>query len=108
MDTIGVKLYVDQDMTNVLVSNPVSLNNMVHLALHAKWTGTPQGTLFFEVSAEVGDPNTWEVFDSVAINGAGTQLWIDRNVPYIWARVRYAPTASTGDLTLYAVTKGDK
>lgn len=107
MDTVGIKLFVDQDMTNALTSDSVSLNNMLHIGMHAEWTGTPQGTLFFEVSGQIGEPTVWETFDSVAINGAGTQFWLDRNAPYIWARIRYVPTASTGDLTVYAVTKGD-
>lgn len=107
MDTVSKKLFEDQGMTNTVASEPVSLHNMEHLSIHAKWTGTPQGTLFFEISGQIGTPEIWETLDSVAVNGSGTQFWIDRNCPYIWARVRYVPTASTGNLTVYAATKGD-
>jgi hypothetical protein len=107
MDTIGKRLFQDTDMTGTLVSEPVDLNNMVHIGIHNKWTGTPAGDLFFEVSGELGEPTIWETLDSASVSGAGTQFWIDRNAPYKWARVRYVPTGSTGLLTSHAITKGD-
>ena len=108
MDTVGKKLFVDADMTGTLASEPVSLNNMVHIGIHNVWTGTPTGDIYFEVSGEIGTPTTWEVLDSASVSGAGSQFWIDRNAPYRWARVRYVPTAGTGLLTSDAITKGDE
>lgn len=109
MDTISKKLFTDEDMTGLLESEPVSLNNMVHIGIHCKWTGaTAAGDLYFEVSGEIGAPTTWEPLDSVSVSGGGSQFWIDRNAPYLWARVRYLPTAGTGTITVHSVTKGDK
>lgn len=107
MDTIGKRLFESADMTGTLVSDKVDLNNMLHIGIHCVWTGTPAGDLFFEVSGELGEPTTWEVFDSVTLAGAGTQFWIDRNVPYRWARIRYVPTGSTGIIDADVVSKGD-
>jgi len=108
MDTIGKRLFVAQDMSGTLISEVIDLNNMVHLGIHAKWTGTPSGDLYFEVSGEIGSPTTWETFDTATVSGSGSQFWIDRNVPYRWARLRYEPTASTGIMDADAIAKGDK
>ncbi len=107
MNTISKKFFDNADMTGALVSEPIPLNNMIHVGIHAVWTGTPSGDLFFEVSGEIGEPTTWETFDSVSVAGAGSQFWIDRNAPYIWARLRYIPSGSTGLLRVDAVAKGD-
>lgn len=108
MDTIGKRLFEDVDMTGTLTSEPVSLNNMVHIGIHNTWTGTPNGDIYFEVSGEIGDPTNWEILDSASVTGAGSQFWIDRNAPYRWARVRYVPSSGTGLLTSHAITKGDQ
>ena len=107
MDTVGKTLFQDEDMTGTLTSEPVDLNNMMHIGIHNVWTGTPAGDIYFEVSGELGDPTTWETLDSASVAGGGTQFWIDRNAPYKWARVRYVPTGSTGLLTSHSITKGD-
>jgi hypothetical protein len=107
MDTVGKRLFDNTDMTGTLVSEPVDLNNMIHIGIHNTWSGTPAGDLYFEVSGELGEPVNWEALDSASIAGAGSQFWIDRNAPYRWARVRYVPTGSTGFLTSHVVTKGD-
>lgn len=107
MDTIGKELFADTDMTGTLTSEPVDLHNMVHISIHAVWTGTPNGDLYYEVSGQLGDPTVWEVYDSVSVAGSGSQYWIDRNVPYKWARVRYVPSSGTGLLSVDAISKGD-
>ena len=107
MDTVGKRLFQNTDMTGTLVSEPVNLNNMVHVGIHNVWTGTPAGDIYFEVSGEIGTPTQWEVLDSASVAGSGSQFWIDRNAPYMWCRVRYVPTGSTGNLTTSVVTKGD-
>lgn len=107
MDTIGKRLFENVDMTGTLVSEPVNLNNMVHIGIHSVWTGTPSGDIFFEVSGELGDPTNWEILDSATVTGSGSQFWIDRNAPYRWARVRYIPSSGTGLLTSHSITKGD-
>ena len=108
MDTIGKRLFDNTDMSTALASEAIDLNNMVHIGIHAVWTGAPTGDLYFEVSGQVGQPTVWEVFDDVPVSGSGSQFWIDRNIPYRWARVRYVVTAGTGNLTCDSITKGDK
>lgn len=107
MDTIGKRLFTNEDMTGTLVSEPVSMNNMLHIGIHNTWTGTCTGEIYFEVSGDIGQPVNWEILDSAPVSGAGSQYWIDRNAPYKWARVRYVPTANTGLLTSHSITKGD-
>jgi hypothetical protein len=108
MDTIGKRLFESTDMTGTLISEAVSLNNILHVSVHARWSGSPNGTLIYEVSGEIGDPQAWEAYDSASVGGAGTQYWIDRNTPYMWIRVRYVPSSGTGDLDVDVVLKGDK
>lgn len=107
MDTVGKRLFEDENMAGTLVSEPVNLNNMVHVGIHNTWTGGPTGDIYFEVSGEIGSPSTWEVLDSASVAGSGSQFWIDRNAPYMWCRVRYVPSAGTGQLTSSVITKGD-
>ena len=107
MDTIGKRLFTNTDMTGSLTSEPVDLNNMLHIGVHAIWSGTPAGDLYYEVSGQIGQPTVWEVYDSVSVAGSGTQYWIDRNIPYRWARLRYVPTGGTGSISADSITKGD-
>lgn len=107
MDTISTKLYEGESMASTLISEPISLHNMLHVSLHARWTGAPTGDLYYEVSGEIGNPTVWEQYDSVSVAGSGTQYWIDRNTPYAWIRLRYVPSAGTGSMDADVVTKGD-
>jgi hypothetical protein len=109
MDTIGNKLFLNEDMDVTIFSDPINLNNMLHVSLHASWSGaTANGTLYYEICGELGQPTNWEVYDSATVSGSGTQLWVDRNVPYLWARLRYVPASGTGTINADAVTKGDQ
>ena len=108
MDSVGKRLFQNESMAGTLESDPVNLNNMIHIGIHNVWTGgTANGTIYFEVSGEIGTPTQWETLDSASVSGAGSQFWIDRNVPYMWARVRYVPAGGTGSLTTSVITKGD-
>ena len=107
MNTIAKRVFVSTDMTGTIVSEIVDLNNMEHLGIHAVWTGAPTGDLHFEVSGQIGTPTVWEIFDTASVAGAGSQYWIDRNVPYRWARLRYQPTGGTGTIDADAISKGD-
>lgn len=109
METYAKKIFDSADMSGTLTSDPISLADMEHLSVHLLWTGgTADGTLYFEASGEVGQPTSFEDVTDVAVSGAGSQLWLDRNAPYTWARIRYVPNSGAGSLTGYAVTKGDK
>lgn len=107
MDTVGKRLLQGESMASTIESDPISLNNMLHTSVHCVWTGTPTGDIYYEISGDIGTPTNWEVYDSQAVAGAGTQYWVDRNVPYMWLRVRYEPSAGAGNLDVDVVTKGD-
>jgi len=106
MDTIKTQFFTAQDMTGTLVSPIMDLRNMNHLCVHCTWVGTPTGTLSLEVSAE-STPTNFETVSNVAVAGAGSQMWLDRNAPYTHVRVRYVPTASTGTIESLGIAKGD-
>jgi hypothetical protein len=108
MDTIGKRIIENGNMASTLVSSVVDLSNMLHLGVHCTWTGVPTGTLYFEISGEIGAPANWETIANLAVTGAGQQLWLDRNTPYKWARLRYVPSAGTGTLNIHAITRGHK
>ena len=109
MDTISQKLFTNDDMAGSLVSDVIDLRNILHVAYHCVWSGaTASGDIYLDVSAESGGPASWENIASVNVAGAGSQLWLDRNAPYVWARIRYVPAAGTGNLTVNVVKKGDK
>ena len=109
MDTLSQKLFDNSSMASTLVSDTINLNNILHVGYHCKWSGaTANGDLYLDVSAEIGTPSNWENIASVSVSGAGSQLWLDRNVPYLWARLRYVPTSGTGNLTIDIIKKGHK
>ena len=107
MDTISKRAFDATSMASTIVSDPISLNNMLHVSIHCVWSGAPTGDLFYEVSGQIGNPTNWEVYDTVSVAGSGSQYWIDRNTPYMWIRVRYVPSAGTGSIDADVVTKGD-
>ena len=108
MDTLGQRLIENADMTAPITSATLGLNNILHYCVHATWTGAPTGTLFIDVSGEIGEPLNWAQLASVAVSGAGNQLWMDRNAPYKWVRLRYVPTGGTGTMTIHSIVKGHR
>jgi len=108
MDTLGKRLLVDGDMSGNLTSEVLALDNMMHYSVHAIWTGAPNGTLFIDISGELGEPTNWAQLATVAVAGAGQQIWMDRNAPYKWVRLRYVNAGGTGTLTIHSIAKGDK
>jgi hypothetical protein len=106
MDTIRQDIISAGDLSGNLTTDPITLNNILHISVFAEWAGTPTGTLYLECST---DNNNWFELSNVALAGAAdNQLWIDKNAPYRWARLRYAFTAGVGTLNVHAIKKGDK
>lgn len=108
MDTLGQRLIENADMTGTLISDTLGLSNILHYSVHATWTGAPNGTLFIDISGELGAPENWAQLASVAVSGAGNQIWMDRNAPYKWVRLRYVPTGGTGTMTIHSIVKGSR
>jgi hypothetical protein len=108
MDTIGKRIIANGDMSGNLTSDVLSLNNMLHFSVHAIWNGSPEGQLIIEASGELGQPLSWAQLSSEVVAGAGQKIWLDRNTPYKWLRVRYVRTNGIGTLEIHAITKGDK
>lgn len=109
MDTLSKKVFNNVNMAGSLVSETINLQNMLHVSYHMVWSGaTADGDLYLDVSAEIGAPNSWENIASVTVSGAGSQLWMDRNAPYLWARLRYVPISGTGTLNGDIIMKGSR
>jgi hypothetical protein len=108
MDTIGKRIIVNGDMSGNLVSEVFSLDNMLHFSVHAIWTGSPEGDLIIEASGELGEALNWAELSTEPVSGAGQKIWLDRNSPYKWVRVKYNSQSGSGDLTVHAISKGDK
>ena len=104
MDTNKVNVWESVDMAGSLISASVHLNNVDHMSAHVFWTGTPTGDLYLEISNNNID---WAEVATTAVSGAGNQMWLDRNTPYAFFRLRYEPTASTGTISAISITKGD-
>jgi hypothetical protein len=108
MDTIGKRLLVNGDMSGPLTSEVFSLENIEHLSANCNYTGTPTGTLTYEISSDMGSPVNFQTLASVPVAGAaGGQIWLDRNAPYQWMRISYTPTAGVGTLNVNVIAKGD-
>ena len=109
INTVPKRLFKDADMSSTLVSDPIDLRSFEHVAYHIVWSGaTASGDVYLDISAEIGGPVSWENIATVNVAGAGSQLWLDRNAPYIWARVRYVPASGTGLLQADVILKGDE
>jgi len=106
MNTISKSIFKAQDMTGTLVSSALNLNNLLHYSVHLKWSGTPVGNLYLEASSIAGGA-TWEILASLAVSGADSQMWMDRNTPYAEIRLRYVPTSGVGTLDGDFLAKGD-
>lgn len=105
MNTNRINLWDNEDMTGTIISPVVDLNAVLHMSVQVTWIGTPTGDLYLEVSNNQTD---WELLATAAVAGAGAQMWMDRNTPYVFIRLRYVPTASTGTITGISITKGDE
>ena len=108
MDTLGQRLTENADLSAPFTSEILSLENILHYSVHATWTGAPVGTLFIDISGEIGQPLNWAQLASVAVSGSGNQIWMDRNAPYKWVRLRYVPTSGTGSMTIHSIIKGSR
>ena len=92
---------------------PIYLGHIAQYAIQLVFTGTPNGNFKLQCSNDAGHPNAqskveqsadvvhWtDVLDSAqAIVAAGNHTWNAENVGYLWVRVVWTQTASTGTLT---------
>ena len=82
------------------------------VCIHFKVEGLPNGTLYLDISNALttdanGDPDLWEEFDSILFAGPGTQMWLDKSIPYTHCRLRWEQTGGTGTLAAVLTSKGE-
>lgn len=91
---------------------PVWLGHIVNYSLQLVFTGTPAGTFKLQCSNDPGRPsaqgtpeydtvvNWTDIADSSqAVSAAGDITWDVQNAGYVWVRVVYTRSSSTGSLT---------
>lgn len=84
-----------------------------NVCIHFKIAGAPNGTLYLDIANGLdtdsnGDPLTWEEFDNVIFLAVGTQMWLDKSIPYTHCRLRWVQTGGSGSLLAVLTSKGDK
>jgi hypothetical protein len=109
MDTVGQRLITNGAMgIGPLVSEVYCLDNIEHVSVNCEWTGTPSGTLTYEISSDMSDPTSFQPLASVSPAGsADQQIWLDRNAPYKYLRITYIGIGGAGTLNVNIIGKGD-
>lgn len=96
--SINKPIFVNASMTGDLVSEVLDLGEMTGFAVHAVWSGTPDGNLVISGS------NTQIIADFVPVNAqatggtAGAHLLNVEKTHYKYVLVQYTAAASTGVL----------
>lgn len=102
-----------KDMSSSFNLAPVYLGHIVNYSIQLVFTGTPQGNFKLQVSNDQGRPNAqseaeqssgvvnWtDVAGSAqAITAAGDHTWTVEDAGYLWVRVVWTQTGSSGTLT---------
>lgn len=111
-------LPVNGDMSQAsITSNPVNLDGTHKCSFQLQYSGTPTGTISFEVSNDA-DPaasvtGNWDALDSTLFSpaltqpagAAGTMPVNLTDIQFEWIRVKYTRTGSSGTLTGTSKTK---
>lgn len=96
----------------IALSDVLSLKEFIHYAAHVLIqddSGVVTGDLSIEVSnGALGGVEVWETLDSKVGFSAGSQMWMDKNVPYAKFRIRFVnQSAESGFMSVLAVIKGE-
>jgi len=95
------------------VSKPIYLGHIAQCAIQAIFTGTPDGSFKLQCSNDPGHPNAQARSEQYAdvvnwtdiagstqlITAAGDLTYNIENIGYLWVRIVWTFTASTGSLT---------
>jgi hypothetical protein len=113
MRTTNVQLFNNFTMTQDGYSNPFDLELVTGYSIQAKWTGTPTGYLFIQVSDDVpnGDsaPTNWTLISrSIHPTGAVADdvLYKQHMATFRWIRLGYAFGSGSGTLNARLSCKG--
>lgn len=112
------KTFFDSSLSNDDASvNQISavadVSEAEHICIHFKVDGSPNGIVYLDIANGLdtgsnGLPATWEEFDSSLFSVAGTQMWLDKDIPYTHCRLRWEPSAGSGTLSAVLTSKGDR
>ncbi len=92
-------LFTNQSLTSTVSSDIVDLAETLGYAIHAIWTGSPDGT----ISVQGGNDgiNFVEVDSIVTGATSGQHLLNVEKHHYRYVKIVYTATSGTGSLTLY-------
>lgn len=107
-----------QSMGSSFVLEPIYLGNIVNYSIQLVFTGTPVGTFKLQCSNDLGKstlPGKVAQSDTVthwtdvggsdvAVTTASNHAYNVQNCGYLWVRVVYTATSSTGSLTIARIT----
>lgn len=114
MQTPNAAIVTDGDMTGteVIYSDPISLDKFVCCFIQAVWTGTPNGSFKVQICGDADEvtPTNWGDYpdSTVAVTGAaGSHHWDIVKTGASWARLVYTNTSGTGVLNVRSNLKGN-
>jgi hypothetical protein len=111
MSQTNTHIIVDGAMTGTatVVSTPINVTRVDRFTIQARWSGTPNGAIKVQVSNDDGTGTlNWTDLpsSSVSITGAaGSTLYSVNNVAFVWVRLSYTNTSSTGTLNARMYTR---
>jgi len=104
--------------TAVLTSSPTNINKLSGVGYQFSWTGTPNGSLSFEVSNNYDPQNTtgavWTAlstsliagYSGISPAGSAGNSYVDlTGLKAKWVRCKYTNSSSTGTLDVYVSGK---
>lgn len=98
-----------QSLTSTFTSAAIDARYYQQVSIQLKWTGTPAGDFTLEVSNDEGPtPTNWVLLASStqAAGGAAGGKNYEANGGYLWYRLVYTASSSTGSLNANAALKG--
>lgn len=90
-------------MTADIVPSAIDAGYADIIGVFCVWTGTPAGNILVQVS---NDNSNWITVKTQAAGGAAGSLNYEPPANYVFYRVKYQFTSSTGTLDVYVSGKG--
>lgn len=84
-------------MAAEIISPVTAMTELDNISMQAVFSGSPTGTMTTEGSL---DKITWNAFTTLAITGAGSELFDLNQLSFPYVRLHYVPTSGTGTLNV--------